>query len=471
MTSRASTSPATGATSASRARATGCSSTAGARQRAAARLPAREDRRRTAGGVRRARAVPRRGARRRRRARRARRVRHAHARARARGGASAAERAYARGEARPLEGLTLAVKDLFDTAGVRTTYGSSDLRRPRADGRRATRSRRARDAGAIVVGKTLTHEFAWGITQRQPALPAVPQPVGPRARRRAAPAAARRSRWPPGRRRSRSAPTPAARSASRPSFCGVSGLKPTYGRHQRRRRLPARPLARPRRPDGAHARRRARCSTRRWPATRAGRPPATRIAVCPDLHLRPLEPGIQRAFEHAVAASTARSSRSASTDAERHLPGLRGDPERRGRARARRRCSRRAADEYGEDVARAHRARADGHARRVRRGDRDARAHPRGASRALFAAADLLLTPIAAVPPEPRERSRPAELPRRRAALHRPAGPRRAAERAPCRSASTSSACRSACSSPARRGASGRVLAAADALFSARRGR
>ena len=44
----------------------------------------------------------------------------------------------------------------------------------------------------------------------------------------------------------------------------------------------------------------------------------------------------------------------------------------------------------------------------------------------VFAAADLLLTPIHALPPEPRG-DRRAELPRRGPALHRPAGPRRPA--------------------------------------------
>jgi aspartyl-tRNA(Asn)/glutamyl-tRNA(Gln) amidotransferase subunit A len=77
--------------------------------------------------------------------------------------ASHAEQAYARGEARALEGVPLAVKDLFDTAGVRTTYGSLMFAAhvPAAD---AAAVRIAKDAGAIVVGKTSTHEFAWGIS-------------------------------------------------------------------------------------------------------------------------------------------------------------------------------------------------------------------------------------------------------------------------------------------------------------------
>jgi aspartyl-tRNA(Asn)/glutamyl-tRNA(Gln) amidotransferase subunit A len=74
-----------------------------------------------------------------------------------------AEGAYARGTARPLEGVPLAVKDLFDTAGVRTTYGSPMFKEyvPEVD---AAAVRLAKEAGAIVIGKTSTHEFAWGIS-------------------------------------------------------------------------------------------------------------------------------------------------------------------------------------------------------------------------------------------------------------------------------------------------------------------
>ena len=95
-----------------------------------------------------------------------------------------AEAAYRRGEARPLEGLTLGVKDLFDTAGMRTTYGSRifDGHVPARD---AWAVKRAKDAGAIVVGKTLTHEFAWGITTVNSHFPPCRNPydLGPCSRR------------------------------------------------------------------------------------------------------------------------------------------------------------------------------------------------------------------------------------------------------------------------------------------------
>src|SRR5581483_6762428 len=64
---------------------------------------------------------------------------------------------------RPLAGVPLGVKDLFDSEGVRTTYGSPMFADhvPAAD---AVALAHARAAGAILVGKTQTHEFAWGIT-------------------------------------------------------------------------------------------------------------------------------------------------------------------------------------------------------------------------------------------------------------------------------------------------------------------
>jgi aspartyl-tRNA(Asn)/glutamyl-tRNA(Gln) amidotransferase subunit A len=62
----------------------------------------------------------------------------------------------------PLSGRTLAVKDLLDTAGVRTTYGSG-LYAEHVPERTATVVRRLVDAGAVVVGKTHLPEFAWSV--------------------------------------------------------------------------------------------------------------------------------------------------------------------------------------------------------------------------------------------------------------------------------------------------------------------
>jgi aspartyl-tRNA(Asn)/glutamyl-tRNA(Gln) amidotransferase subunit A len=77
-----------------------------------------------------------------------------------------AEQALARARAGidgPLAGVPLLVKDVFDTAGVRTTAGSRIYGRrvPRASAR-AVLALEA--AGAIVIAKTNCDEFAWGVT-------------------------------------------------------------------------------------------------------------------------------------------------------------------------------------------------------------------------------------------------------------------------------------------------------------------
>ncbi|MDX6597130.1 MAG: amidase, partial [Gaiellales bacterium] len=76
--------------------------------------------------------------------------------------ADEADRRRARGEdLPPLHGLPIAHKDLQDTAGVRTTYGSPSFREhvPAAD---SLQVERLRQAGAILVGKTNTPEWGAG---------------------------------------------------------------------------------------------------------------------------------------------------------------------------------------------------------------------------------------------------------------------------------------------------------------------
>ncbi|MFD8557011.1 amidase [Streptosporangium canum] len=76
--------------------------------------------------------------------------------------AEEADRDLARGRWRgPLHGLPVAHKDLADTAGIRTTYGSPLFADhvPDAD---SLIVRRMREAGAITVGKTNTPEFGTG---------------------------------------------------------------------------------------------------------------------------------------------------------------------------------------------------------------------------------------------------------------------------------------------------------------------
>ena len=61
------------------------------------------------------------------------------------------------------DGIPLAVKDLVDTAGLRTTYGSA-LFADHVPERTAEAVVRLEAAGYVNVGKTNLHEFAYGIT-------------------------------------------------------------------------------------------------------------------------------------------------------------------------------------------------------------------------------------------------------------------------------------------------------------------
>jgi len=77
--------------------------------------------------------------------------------------AAESERRYAQGRQRALEGLAIGVKDLIDTRGIETSYGSAaylgHLPTVDADVVSALIAQ-----GAIPIGKTTTHEFAWGVT-------------------------------------------------------------------------------------------------------------------------------------------------------------------------------------------------------------------------------------------------------------------------------------------------------------------
>ena len=78
----------------------------------------------------------------------------------------------------PADGISLAVKDLFDTAGLTTTYGSAIFAEHVPD-RTAEAVRRLEDAGYANVGKTNLHEFAYGITSKNPWFGPVPNPRAP----------------------------------------------------------------------------------------------------------------------------------------------------------------------------------------------------------------------------------------------------------------------------------------------------
>jgi aspartyl-tRNA(Asn)/glutamyl-tRNA(Gln) amidotransferase subunit A len=126
------------------------------------------------------------------------------------------------------DGIALGVKDLFDTAGLVTTYGSAIFRDHVPD-ETAEAVRRLENAGYAVVGKTNLHEFAYGITSENPHFGDVVNPLdrgripGGSSGGSAAALAARLCDVALGTDSAGSIRIPAA-------CCGVVGFKPTHGR-------------------------------------------------------------------------------------------------------------------------------------------------------------------------------------------------------------------------------------------------
>jgi aspartyl-tRNA(Asn)/glutamyl-tRNA(Gln) amidotransferase subunit A len=142
--------------------------------------------------------------------------------------ARVAEQELAAGVSRgPLHGVPIGVKDLVATQGTRTTAGSAILRHwvPKQD---APVVWLLRLAGAILVGKTNTHEFAFGTTNDNPHYGAVRNPWNPAlttgGSSGGSAAAVAAGLLPV------ALGTDTAGSIRIPSaLCGAVGLKPTYG--------------------------------------------------------------------------------------------------------------------------------------------------------------------------------------------------------------------------------------------------
>jgi len=128
----------------------------------------------------------------------------------------------------PLAGARLVVKDLIDTAGVRTTYGSR-IYADHVPERTAGAVERLVAAGAVVTGKANLHEFAWGVTSQNPWYGTVQNPylpgrtTGGSSGGNAAAIAAGLCELGLGTDTGGSIRLPAA-------CCGLAGIKPSWGR-------------------------------------------------------------------------------------------------------------------------------------------------------------------------------------------------------------------------------------------------
>ncbi len=151
--------------------------------------------------------------------------------------AAQAEKEILQGRYRgPLHGIPYSAKDLYMTRGVRTTAGSAILADNIPDSNAAV-IEGMEEAGAILVGKNNLHEFAYGTTSENDHFGPCRNPwdsrmvTGGSSGGSAASVAAASSVFSLGTDTGGSIRIPA-------SFCGVVGIKPTYGRVSKRGIIP-----------------------------------------------------------------------------------------------------------------------------------------------------------------------------------------------------------------------------------------
>ena len=229
----------------------------------------------------------------------------------------------ARGEWRgQLHGIPVGIKELFDVEGAMGCYGSEILAGRRAPSNAAAVAR-WRDAGAIVIGTTRSHEFGWGITTQNARLGSTLNPwntdrvPGGSSGGSAAAVAVGMVPLALGSDTGGSIRIPAC-------FCGIAGIKPTYGLVPKRGAVSLAPsldhpgpLARTV-PDLAIGLAAMAGYDPSDHSTIAAPPPSAsvtpvlpgvRVGVVTDLHLRALREDHQARFDAAVEAMSKAGAR------------------------------------------------------------------------------------------------------------------------------------------------------------------